>query len=103
MTLTRQGIIQENDRYKDEMDRLEKEVSCLRKLHASGGRNTGRRGECFWGDDLVEETILAPSENKAQTQSFRTETNSFFSAPRRLCLLLLMETVSRYHKFTSFH
>ena len=53
------------------MDRLEKEVSRLRKLHASGGRDTGRRAECFWGDDLAEEkAILAPNENKVQTHLF---------------------------------
>jgi len=60
-----EGIIQENDRYKDEMDRLEKEVSRLRKLHASGGRDTGRRPECFWSEDFVEEKAsLAPNEDK---------------------------------------
>jgi len=63
--LTMEGIIQENDRYKDEMDRLEKEVSRLRKLHASGGRDTGRRPECFWSEDFVEDKAsLAPNEDK---------------------------------------
>jgi len=52
VTLTKQGIIQENDRYRDEMDRLEKEVSRLRKLHASGGRDIGHRAEIVWEDGL---------------------------------------------------
>jgi hypothetical protein len=39
-----QGIIQENDRYRDQMDRLEKELSRLRKLHAAFGRkDVGKR------------------------------------------------------------
>src|SRR5271170_2950010 len=53
VTLTKQGIIQENDRYRDEMDRLEKEVGRLRKLHASGGRDIGHPAENRWEEDLA--------------------------------------------------
>ena len=47
-----QGIIQENDRYRDEMDRLEKELSRLRKLRTAFGRkDIGNRPELLWEDE----------------------------------------------------
>lgn len=60
-----QGIIQENDRYRDQMDRLEKELSRLRKLHAAFGRKVvGKRPALLLeneaGNDNVDENKNFP-------------------------------------------
>jgi hypothetical protein len=53
------------------MDRLEKEVSRLRKLHASGRReNVGHRNEFLWEDDKRIEDKEEISQKGLQVRAF---------------------------------
>ena len=73
--LTRQGIIQENDRYRNEMARLEKEVSRLRRLHASGQTETRHGVDTPWGDELAghleDKEILSQRAIKVYRHHFK--------------------------------
>jgi hypothetical protein len=66
------GIIQENDRYRDEMDRLEKELKRFRYLHASDWRDyTGRPTELFWEDDKCLEGKKGLSQKESKVRNVR--------------------------------
>ena len=86
-----QGIIQENDRFRDEMDRLEKELSRLRKLHAAFGRkDIGNRSEMGWEDEtVVDNTEKDKACSKTTSVIYTSCYTDILQAPTEIALVVI--------------